>query len=378
MTSRIFLALVATLVVLAGAPSSHAQDYPNRPVTLVVPWPAGGTTDIGMRALASATEKYLKQKIVIENRPGAAGVLGPQQVAQNATPDGYTLVQIPITVFRFPFMRKTTLDPANDFTYIIGVSGYTFGVVVRGDAPWKTFRELIDYARANPGKINYGTPGAGTTLHITMEQIAKQQGVKWVHVPFKGTPETTGALLGGHIDAVADATGWSTLVNSGQLRLLVLWTATRSKNWPDVPTLREAGIDMVSNSPFGIAGPKGVDPAVVKIIHDAFKKGAEDPAYLETTAKLDQEPAYMSSDDYRRYVAVQLVEQKKLIEELGLKQDLSVSRNQTRIKGIKHVRRLGAEPLRRAHDGGSYTPMQHVDLRDWTRSNTAALLTGVP
>jgi tripartite-type tricarboxylate transporter receptor subunit TctC len=319
MTSRTFLALVAALFVLGAAPSSHAQDYPNRPVTLVVPWPAGGTTDIGMRALASATEKYLKQKIVIENRPGAAGVLGPQQVAQSAAPDGYTLVQIPITVFRFPFMRKTTLDPATDFTYIIGVSGYTFGVVVRSDAPWKTFRELIDYARANPGKINYGTPGAGTTLHITMEQIAKQQGIKWVHVPFKGTPETTGALLGGHIDAVADATGWSSLVDSGQLRLLVLWTATRSKNWPDVPTLREAGIDMVSNSPFGIAGPKGLDPAVVKIIHDAFKKGAEDPAYLEATAKLDQEPAYMSSDDYRRYVAVQLVEQKKLIEELGLK-----------------------------------------------------------
>ena len=319
MTSRTFLALVAALFVLGAAPSSHAQDYPNRPVTLVVPWPAGGTTDIGMRALASATEKYLKQKIVIENRPGAAGVLGPQQVAQSAAPDGYTLVQIPITVFRFPFMRKTTLDPATDFTYIIVVSGYTFGVVVRSDAPWKTFRELIDYARANPGKINYGTPGAGTTLHITMEQIAKQQGIKWVHVPFKGTPETTGALLGGHIDAVADATGWSSLVDSGQLRLLVLWTATRSKNWPDVPTLREAGIDMVSNSPFGIAGPKGLDPAVVKIIHDAFKKGAEDPAYLEATAKLDQEPAYMSSDDYRRYVAVQLVEQKKLIEELGLK-----------------------------------------------------------
>jgi tripartite-type tricarboxylate transporter receptor subunit TctC len=100
--------------------------FPNRPVTLVVPWPAGGTTDIGMRALASATEKYLKQKIVIENRPGASGVLGPQQVAQNAAPDGYTLVQIPITVF-LPFMRKTTLDPATDLTYIIGVSGYTFG-----------------------------------------------------------------------------------------------------------------------------------------------------------------------------------------------------------------------------------------------------------
>lgn len=304
MRSRIVLILAVILSVIAT--TGFAQDYPTRPVTLIVPWPAGGTTDIGMRALASATEKYLRQKIVVENRPGAGGVLGPQQVAQNAMPDGYTLVQISITVFRFPFMRKTSLDPSSDFTYIIGVSGYTFGVVVRNDAPWKTFKELIDYARANPGKINYGTPGAGTSLHITMEQIAKQQGIRWTHVPF------------GHVDAVADATGWASLVNSGQLRLLVLWTAARSKNWPDAPTLRETGIDMVSNSPFGIAGPKGMDPAVVKIIHDAFKKGAEDPAYLEATAKLDQEAAYMSSDDYRRYAAGQLVEQKKLIEDLGL------------------------------------------------------------
>lgn len=319
MQSRIVLILAAIASVVAAP--SFAQDYPTRPVTLIVPWTAGGTTDIGMRALASATEKYLKQKIVIENRPGAGGVLGPQQVAQHAAPDGYTLVQIPITVFRFPFMRKTNLNPATDFTYIIGVSGYTFGVVVRSDAPWKTFKELIDYARANPGKINYGTPGAGTSLHITMEQIAKQQGIRWTHVPFKGTSETTGALLGGHVDAVADATGWASLVNAGQLRLLVLWTASRSKNWPDAPTLREAGIDMVSNSPFGIAGPKGMDPAVVKVIHDAFKRGAEDPVYLDATAKLDQEPAYMSTDDYRRYAAAQLVEQKKLIEDLGLRQD---------------------------------------------------------
>ena len=120
---------------------------------------------------------------------------------------------------------------------------------------------------------------------------------------------------------VADSTGWASLVNAGQLRLLVLWTAARSKNWPNAPTLREVGIDMVSNSPFGIAGPKGMDPAVVKTIHDAFKKGAEDPTYLEATAKLDQEPAYMNSDDYRRYAAGQLVEQKKLIEDLGLKQE---------------------------------------------------------
>jgi tripartite-type tricarboxylate transporter receptor subunit TctC len=313
--------VVLGVLLLGGADFSRAQVFPARPVILVVPWPAGGTTDIGMRALANATEKYLNQKIVVENRPGAAGVLGPQQVAQNSAPDGYTLVQIPITVFRYPFMRKTNLNPEKDFTYIIGVSGYTFGVVVRNDAPWKTFQDLLAYAKANPGKINYGTPGAGTTLHITMEQIAKKQGIKWVHVPFKGTPETTGALLGGHIDAVADASGWAPLVKSGQLRLLVIWNAARSKNFPDTPTLRETGVDLVSNSPFGIAGPKGMDPKTIQILHDAFKKGAEDPSYIASMAKLDQEAAYMSSDAYRRYAVETLVEQKKLIEELGLKQD---------------------------------------------------------
>lgn len=316
---RVLPALLAFIV--GGAEISHAQDYPSRPVVLVVPWAVGGTTDIGMRTLASATEKYLNQKIVIENRPGAAGVLGPQQVAQNAAPDGYTLVQIPITVFRYPFMHKTTLDPAVDFTYIVGISGYTFGVVVRSDAPWKTFKEFLAYAKANPGKINYGSPGAGTSLHITMEQIAQQQGIKWTHVPFKGTSETSSALLGGHIDAVADATGWAQLVNAGQLRLLTIWSAVRSKNWPDAPTLRESGVDLVSNSPFGIAGPKGMDPKIVKIVHDAFKKGAEDPAYVASMARLDQESAYMSSADYLKFAKEQLVEQKKLIEELGLKQD---------------------------------------------------------
>lgn len=297
-----------------------AEEFPAKPVVLVVPWPAGGTTDIGMRALASATEKYLKQKIVTENRPGAAGVLGPQQVVQ-AAPDGYTVVQIPITVFRAPFMRKTSFNPETDFTYIVGVSGYTFGVVVRNDAPWKTFQEFLNYAKANPGKINYGTPGAGTSLHLTMEQIAGKQGIRWTHVPFKGTAETTSALLGGHIDAVADATGWAPMVNAGQFRLLVTWSAVRSKNWPDVPTLKETGVDLVSNSPFGIAGPKGMDPKVVQILHDAFKKGAEDPAYIESMGRLDQESAYMSSDQYRKFALEQLVEQKKLIEDLGLRQD---------------------------------------------------------
>src|SRR5882672_3960692 len=185
--------LASVLALFAGV--AQAQQFPTRPVTLIVPWPAGGSTDIGMRALASATEKHLGQSIVIENKPGAGGTIGPANMAAGAKPDGYTVAQLPITVFRIPFIQKTSFDPTKDFTYVIHITGYTFGVVVKADAPWKTFNELLDYAKANPGKLNYGTPGAGTSLHVTMEQIAKQKGIKWTQVPFKGVAESMNALL---------------------------------------------------------------------------------------------------------------------------------------------------------------------------------------
>jgi tripartite-type tricarboxylate transporter receptor subunit TctC len=318
MNTRVAIATglaIAAFISLAAA----QQSFPTRPVTLIVPWPAGGTTDIGMRALATATEKHLGQSIVIENRPGAAGTLGPLQMAANARPDGYTVSQIPITVFRVPYMTKTNFDPAKDLTYIIGLTGYTFGVVVKADAPWKTFGDLLAEAKKNPGKINYGTPGAGTSLHITMEQIAKQQGIRWVHVPYKGSSETTNAVLGGHIHAVADSTGWASLVNSGNLRLLVTWGATRTKNWPDVPTLKELGIDMVSNSPFGIAGPAGMDAGVAKALHDAFRRGLDEPSNLATMAQLDQEVVYLNSAEYAKFAVKQMAEQKQMVEDFGLK-----------------------------------------------------------
>ena len=312
--------MLLAAAIVAFATAAQAQKYPTRPVTLIVPWPAGGSTDIGMRALAAATEKHLGQSIVIENKPGAAGTIGPANMAASARPDGYTVAQLPITVFRIPFIQKTSFDPTKDFTYIVHVTGYTFGVVVKADAPWKTFNELIEYARANPGKLNYGTPGAGTSLHITMEQIAKMKGIKWTQVPFKGVAESMNALLGGHIDVTSDSTGWAGAVNAGSARLLVTWGAQRTKNWPDVPILKEVGIDLISNSPFGIGGPKGMDPAVVKILHDAFKKGMEEQSYKDQILKLDMEPYYLNTADYHAYALQQNTEQKQLVEELGLKQ----------------------------------------------------------
>ena len=318
--TNLVLGLLAVLCAMAG-PSAQAQSYPTKPVTLIVPWPAGGSTDLAMRALADATQKHLGQPIVIENKPGASGTLGPAQLAATAKPDGYTVAQIPITVFRLPFMTKTTFDPTKDFSYIAGLTAYTFGVVVNSKSPWKSFKEFIDYAKANPGKIKYGSPGAGTSLHIGMEQIAKQTGVKWTHVPFKGAAETNAALLGQHVDAVANSTGWGALVNSGDFRLLVTWGAERTKNWPDVPTLKEVGIQLIANSPYGVAGPKGMDPQVVKALQEAFAKGVREPSYAEALKKFDQELAYLDTAAYEKHVVEQIEEAKTQVEELGLKKN---------------------------------------------------------
>jgi tripartite-type tricarboxylate transporter receptor subunit TctC len=313
----VILGALAALSQLASAPA-QGQSFPTKPVTFIVPWPAGGSTDLAVRALAEATQKHLGQPIVIDNKPGAAGTLGPAQMAANAKPDGYTVAQIPITVFRLPFMTKVTFDANKDFTYIAGLTAYTFGAVVKSDSQWKTFKDLIAYAKANPGKVKYGSPGTGTSLHIGMEQIAKQSGVKWTHVPHKGGAELNAALLGGHIDVIADSTSWAPLVNSGDFRLLVIWSPTRSRNWPNAPTLKEEGVNLILNSPYGVAGPKGMDPKVVKVLADAFAKGIRELSYLEALKKFDQEPAYLDTAAYERHVVEQIQEAKTQVEELGL------------------------------------------------------------
>jgi tripartite-type tricarboxylate transporter receptor subunit TctC len=313
---------VSRAVLLLGfsfACNAFAQNYPARPVTFIVPWPPGGSTDIAMRAIAVIAEKHLGGRIVIENKPGVSGTLGAQALAQGAKPDGYTIAQMPITVFRLPHMMKTAFDPMNDFTWIIHLTGYTFGVVVRSDSPWKTWGDLVAYARANPGKVTYATPGNGTSLHITMENLAQREGIQWVQVPFKGYAEAAAALLGGHVDVHSDSTGWAEQVNSGRLRLLNTWGAQRTKRWPAVPTLKDLGYPIVSNSPYGLAGPKGMDRAAVKALHDAFKKALEDPEYQKTLEKFDQEPFYLGSDDYAALAKKTFEEERIAIQRLGLK-----------------------------------------------------------
>ncbi|WP_431281105.1 tripartite tricarboxylate transporter substrate binding protein [Humitalea sp. 24SJ18S-53] len=311
-------ALIAGATALA-APAFAQSGFPNRPIRVLVPWGAGGTTDVQMRVLCEQVSRRLGQPVIVDNKPGAGGILGAQQLLAER-PDGYTLSQMPISVFRNPLMNpRPPFDPMNDFTWVVHLTGYLFGIVVRADAPWQTLEDFLAYARANPGRINYGTPGVGTSLHITMEQIAGQKGVEWVHVPFRGVAENLQALLGGQIHATADSSGWSQLVQDGRLRLLVTWGAERAKRFPNTPTLQESGIDIVSISPYGIGGPKGMDAGVVRVLHDAFKEALFDPAHIAMLDRFDMQPMYLDSDAYATFARRQYEEERVMIQRLGLR-----------------------------------------------------------
>jgi tripartite-type tricarboxylate transporter receptor subunit TctC len=310
---RRILGLAAGLLF---ALSAQAQSFPTKPVTLIVPWPAGGSTDIYFRKLGEVAARHLGQPLVIDNKPGGSGMNGPATMAKTARPDGYTISQLAISAFRMPHMQKVDWDPISDFTYIIGLAGYTFGVVVRADSPFKTFQDLLTYARANPGKLSYATPGTGTSLHLAMEEVAAKAGVQFLHIPFKGYADGAIALMGGHVMVQVDSTGWAKQVDAGAQRLLATLGDKRTR-W-GAPTVKELGVDTVSNSPFGLVGPKGMPREVVKVLHDAFKKSLDDPEYLKVLAQLDQPAWYMSSEDYGRWAVDMLKAERATIERVGL------------------------------------------------------------
>lgn len=305
-------ALAAPLRVL------RAESFPSKPITLIVPWPAGGSTDRHLRTLADIAGKLLGQNVIVQNQPGAGGTLGPGMMAQTAKPDGYTLAQFPMGMLRLPHMQKVNWHPINDFTFIMGVSGYTFGFTVRADSPFKTFNDYIEAARREPGKIDYGSTGIGTSPHLLMEELADNAKVRLNHIPFKGNADLQQALLGGHVMAQSDATGWDKFVDNGQMRLLVTFGERRTKRWPNVPTAKDLGYGVVSSSPYGLVGPKGMDPAIVKTLHDAFKKAMDDPRHVELLDQLNQEAWYRSGDDYAAWARETFVKDKALIERLGL------------------------------------------------------------
>ena len=315
---RQFIAHTAAVAGAIALPSlARAQAFPAKTIRYICPWPAGGSTDAVIRAFAESASKILGQQIIVDNKPGAGGMLGANELV-NAAPDGYTLSQLPHGVFRIPHMQKTAFDTQKDFTWIACLTGYTFGLVVPSDGPIKSIKDLVAWAKANPGKFSYGSTGTGTSPHLAVEEFAQRAGIELNHVPFKGNADNMQAILGGHTMAASDATGWAPHVASGKLRLLATYGSKRTKRWPDVPTLDELGYKTVSDSPFGVCGPKGMNPAVTRTLQDAFKRTLDDPAVLATLDKFDQSVIYMGTEDYTRFARETFVAEKATIERLGM------------------------------------------------------------
>ena len=320
MFRRSLLGAAAMAAVCLAAPHAHAQvwkSFPEKPIKLVIAFPAGGPTDITMRSLADNAARVLGHPVIIENKPGAGGTLPAQQL-QTAAPDGYTIAQIPLGVFRLGYTTRIHWDPVKDISYVINVTGYAFGIVVPADSPLKTWADFVAYAKDNPGKLSYGSTGTLTSPHLTTEIVAQQAGIELQHIPYKGSADLMQAVLGGHVMAAADSTGFAPQVEAGKLRVLNTWGDKRLAKFPDAPTLKELGYDIVQNSPFGIGAPKGTPPEVVKRLHDAFKKAMEDPSYVATLAKYDMQPIYMNSADYAKFAQDTVQREKAVIDKLGL------------------------------------------------------------
>ena len=318
MQRRHLLQTAAALALPVLGQNASAQNaFPSKPIKLVIAFPAGGPTDITMRSLADNASKILGHPVIVENKPGAGGTLPAQQL-QSAVADGYTVAQIPLGVFRIGYTTKINWDPIKDISYILNVTGYAFGIVVPADGPLKSWADFVAYAKANPGKLTYGSTGTLTSPHLTTELIAQKAGIQLQHVPYKGSADLTLALVSGQLMAGADSTGFAPQVEVGKLRVLNTWGEKRLDKFPNAPTLKELGYDIVQNSPFGIGAPKGTPPEVVKRLHDAFKKAMEEPSYVAVLARYDMLPNYMSSSEYTKFAQDTIVREKALIDKLGL------------------------------------------------------------
>lgn len=302
----------------ARASSQNATHWPAKPLQLIVPWPAGGATDLTLRLLCEEAEPLLGQRIVVANKPGAAGTLVAPAL-KAAAPDGYTIGQVPLTVYRHALMQHVPWDPVTDLEPIVQVSGVTFGLLVPGDSPWKTLADMVAWAQANPGRLLLGSTGMGTTAHLAMEDVLQQHGVTYTHVPYKGTADQMLAIAGGQLMAGVNSTGFAPWVDQGKMRLLAIFSAQRSSRWPDVPTLRELGYpNAIHTSPWGLSAPAGTPEPIISQLHNVFKKAMFSERHQQALARYDQALIYLDTAAYRQSIVQTVAREKQLLKRINL------------------------------------------------------------
>jgi tripartite-type tricarboxylate transporter receptor subunit TctC len=317
---RWLLGMAAGLGSLAGL-AQASPTWPLKPIQLIVPWPAGGGTDLSIRVLAEEAAQRLGQPVVVINRPGAAGTL-VAPLLKAAAADGYTIGQLPLPVLRHALMNKVNWDPLSDLAPILQIASTTFGLLVPASSPWQKVQDLLDWARQRPGELMLGSTGIGSTPHLAMEELLGQLQIAYTHVPFKGTTDQMLALASGTIMAGMNSTGFAPWVEQGKLRLLAVFSEQRSARWPQVPTMRELGFaQAVYNSPWGLVAPVGVPSAVMAALHDAFKAAMFTPRHLAELQRYDQDVSYLDPNGYRQVLLQTWQRERKLLQRMKLLAD---------------------------------------------------------
>jgi len=321
MTNKWIRALAALVTTLAAA-CAFAQAYPTKPIRVIVPFPPGGAVDFYARVVQPPLAELLGQQIVIENKVGASGMVGAEAVAKSA-PDGYTLLlgniaSLAINVGIYP---KMAYDPLKDFTPVIRTVDVNYVLVVHPSLPVKTVAELVAYAKANPGKLSYGSAGSGSLPHLGTELFKAQTGTDMVHIPYKGGGPMVTDLLGGNVQLViADQANLMPHVQSGKLRALAVATPRRSPNAPDLPTIAESGLAGFDATAWqGLVGPAGLPPDVVKRLNDAFNQVMAMPAVREKLLGGGLEPVGGTPEQFGAFIASEIAKWTKISKDVGAK-----------------------------------------------------------
>lgn len=313
-TIRHAVALTGAAGALSVARWVHASDasrgFPKRPIQLIVPWTAGGPTDITLRELARAASRELGETVVVENKPGAGGAIAVNTLLSHEG-DGYTLMQLPITVFRLPYLQNLSWRPEDVVEPILQISEVTFGVYVLASSRLRTFQDMIAFGKSHPGRLTVGSTGVASTPRLVMADIMEREKVDYIHVPFKGAIDQVFAVQAETIQVGVSSSSYAPLLQTGQLRLLATFDAEPNPRWPNVPTLVQLGYGTVATSPYGLVARRGTSAARVVILHDAFRKAVFDPAHLAALERYDQSPAYLDTTQFASSLQVVSEQERK-------------------------------------------------------------------
>ena len=312
------LALAALTAALVAVVPAQAANYPTKQIELIVPFAAGGGTDLMSRALADALKNHLPQPIGVVNKTGGGGAIGFAEMIA-ARPDGYRIGMGTVELATLPPLGIASFK-TSDLKYIAQLNNRPSAITVRADAPWANVKEFLEFAKENPGKIRIGNSGTGAIWHLAAASLEQKTGIQFSHIPYDGAAPAVTALLGGHIEAVtvSSAEVWTHLQN-GTLKILAVMADERSKGCEDVPTLKENGVDVQISAWMGVVVPKKTPQAVVDTLSAALAKAVAEPSFVEVVKKLNMEVNYLDDKAFDTYVTEQSAFFDKLVGDLGLK-----------------------------------------------------------